>query len=258
MRHFFKQHISFVIAAIAVIIVLAGVLFFSGNGVVIGRRENQTDTRLEIGIWTRDTRLEQTFSASQNNLARIDFWLDSHRPWDTPSLLCRLFELDIQGQPGDFSYQALREHLTEVRSKRLNGWLLSPHMFNTFAFEPISDSQGKRYLLSIQAPDLKQGGSTILLASSRKRLDFDRFFVDGQAKDSDLAFRALYALPRYQLIPKTATHIALQKPFPFSQPAVLYILTGLYFTLLFLLICWLNRFGVCQKNELDMIRRRIP
>jgi hypothetical protein len=121
-------------------------------------------------------------------------------------------------------------------------------MFNTFAFEPISDSQGKRYLLSIQAPDLKQGGSTILLASSRKRLDFDRFFVDGQAKDSDLAFRALYALPRYQLIPKTAAHIALQKPFPSRSGRSLYSDWPLFYTA-FSFNMLAEQFGVCQKNN---------
>ncbi|GAK57903.1 hypothetical protein U27_04875 [Candidatus Vecturithrix granuli] len=226
-------------------ILLAGVLFFSGNGVVIGQHENQTDIRLEIGFLSRDMRIEQTFLASQNNLTRIDFRLDSHRPWDTPSLVCRLFELDIQAQPAELSYQSLNEHLIEVRSQRLDGWLLSPHTYNTFAFEPIPDSQGKRYLLSIQAPDLKQGGSTIILASPKKRFESDQFFVGNQPKNSDLAFRALYALPRYQLIPKTAAHVALQKPFPFSQPAVLYLLVGLYFTLLFLLVWRLSRSGVC-------------
>lgn len=193
-------------------------------------------------------RIEQTFLASQNNLTRIDFRLDSHRPWDTPSLVCRLFEIDIQEQPAELPYQSLHNHLIEVRSQRIDGWLLSPHTFNTFAFEPIPDSQRKRYLLSIQAPDLKQGGSTIILASANKRFEADQFFIDGQSKESDLAFRALYALPRYQLIPKTAARIALQKPFPFSQPVVLYLLVGLYLALLLLLVWRLGSSGVCQKN----------
>lgn len=216
---------------------LAGVLFFSGDGVMVGRSENQTDIRLEIGLWTRDTRIEQTFLASKNHLTRIDFWIDSYRAWDNPFIECRLFELPIDRKPVELSYQELHQQGKEVRAKRLNGWLFSPHMFNAFAFEPIPDSQGKRYLFVIQVPGLKRGGSSIILASPKKRLDDEQFFVDGASKRGDLAFRAFYALPRWQLVQHAFARIALQKPAPFSFPLVYYLLFGGYFALL-VLFAW--------------------
>ena len=237
MWHSFRHRTSWRLGIVAAACVLAGVLFFFGDGVMVGRRENQTDIRLEIGVWTRNTRIEQTFLASQNHLARIDFWIDSYRAWDNPFIECRLFELLIDRKPVELSYHELHQQATEVRAKRLNGWLFSPHMFNTFAFEPISDSQGKRYLFVMQSPELKRGGSSIILASPKKRLDDDRFVVDGMIKEGDLAFRALYALPRWQLLQQAFARVALQKPAPFSFPFVYSLLFGGYFVLL-LLLAW--------------------
>ena len=213
-----------------------GVFVFQQRGLVIGHRENQTDVRLEIGIWTTTTLIEQTFTASQPQLTRIDFWIDSYRPWDSPSLECRLFEFDGQQPVAALSYHELRAHLKEVRARRLNGWLLSPHMFNAFAFEPLPDSQGKRYLFAISSPNLRRGGSSILLASARKRLDHELFFVDGARKDHDLAFRALYARPSIELIQNTAARLALQKPAPFSSSAFYYLLFGSYLAMMIFFI----------------------
>ncbi|GAK49768.1 hypothetical protein U14_00992 [Candidatus Moduliflexus flocculans] len=235
MRHSSKQHVIRVIIIVFAALVLISLIGWLGNGLVIGRRENQTDIRLEIGLWTKGTLIEQTFSASQNNLARIDFWIDSYRPWDSPFLECRLFELDPQF-PKALSYGDLHAHLKEVRLKRLNGWLLSPHMFNAFAFEPISDSQGKRYLFTIQSPALKRGGSSIIMASPKKRLDNELFFINGIHKEGDLAFRAMYAQPRLQVLHKILTHIALRKPALFAFPLTNYLIFGGYFVMLVLLI----------------------
>ena len=232
MWRFSKQHriIAFGIAAVAF-----GLFLFQQRGVMIGIHENQTDVRLEIGFWTTGTLIEQTFTASQPQLTRIDFWIDSYRPWDSPFLECRLFELDPQF-PKALSYGDLHAHLKEVRLKRLNGWLLSPHMFNAFAFEPISDSQGKRYLFTIQSPALKRGGSSIIMASPKKRLDNELFFINGIHKEGDLAFRAMYAQPRLQVLHKILTHIALRKPAPFAFPLTNYLIFGCYFVMLALLI----------------------
>ena len=213
-----------------------GVFVFQQRGLVIGHRENQTDVRLEIGLWTTATLIEQTFTASQPQLTRIDFWIDSYRPWDSPSLECQLFEFDSHQPVTALSYHELRAHLKEVRARRLNGWLLSPHMFNAFEFEPLPDSQGKRYLFAISSPNLRRGGSSILLASARKRFDDELFFVDGARKENDLAFRALYARPNIELIQNTAARLALQKPAPFSFPVVYYLLFGSYLAMMILFI----------------------
>ena len=233
MWRFSKQHR---IIAIGIAAVAFGVFLFQQRGVMIGIHENQTDVRLEIGFWTTGTLIEQTFTASQPQLTRIDFWIDSYRPWDSPSLECRLFEFDSRQPVAALSYHELRAHLKEVRAKRLNGWLLSPHMFNAFKFEPLPDSQGKRYLFSISSPNLRRGGSSILLASSRKRLDHELFFVDGARKDNDLAFRALYARPSIELIQHTAARLALQKPAPLSSSAFYYLMFGSYLAMMILFI----------------------
>lgn len=234
MRHFSKSRI---IGEVVLLFAL-GVMLLVGlfrNGAVVGGHEIQTDIRLEIGLWTKGTLIEQTFASSRNNLSRIDFWVRSYRPWDSPSLECRLFEFDGQEPIDALSYRELHSHFREVRVKRLNGWMFSPHMFNRFEFEPIPDSQGKRYLLSIRSPELKRGGSSILLASARKRLDVELFLVNGIRMDSDLAFRALYAQPRLQILQRTFARIALQKPAPFSFSWCYYLLFGGYLIIMVLL-----------------------
>ncbi len=235
MLRFSKQHAIRIIGIVSALGIGVALCLF-GDGFVVGQGEIQTDTRLEIGLWTQGTLIEQTFTASQNNLARLDVWINSYRSWDSPFLECRLFESDLQQQPVEFTYGELHQHLKEVRVKRLNGWLLSPHMFNPFEFEPIPDSQGKRYLLSIQSPELTRGGSSIILASARKRLDDEQFFVNGTRKESDLAFRALYAQSRVHVLQKTFARIALQKPAPFSFPSVYYLLFFVYIAILILFV----------------------
>jgi len=236
MRHSSKQRAMRAIIIAMAAIGFSGLFCMVGNGLIVGRRENQTDIRLEIGLWTQGTLIEQTFTASENNLSRLDFWIDSYRPWDSPFLECRIFELHMPQFSKTLPYRNLRAHLKEVRSDRLNGWLLSPHMFNAFAFEPIPDSQGKRYLFSIQSPELKQGGSSIILASAKKRLDDELFFVDGTLKENDLAFRAMYAQPRLQVILKILARMARQKPAPLNVPFTYALLFGSYLAMLLVLI----------------------
>jgi hypothetical protein len=211
----------------------SGYLFFQGNGVIIPPREFQNDTNLEIGLWTPDAKVEQTFIASQDNLVQIGFWLDSYHPWDNPYLDCRLFELATEENPFELSYDTIRQIRHEVRYKRLNGWLLSPHMYNSFSFLAIPDSKGKRYLLSIQAPEIKKGGTSILLASPIDRyMYYGNLFVNGEKQEGDLAFRVGYARSRSALIQKIFQRIALRKPGIFSYPALYYILAVGYIGLL--------------------------
>ena len=224
---------------VTVIYIIAGMALSLGNGLVIGEREYQNDINLELGLWTPDTKIEQTFIASMNNLSRIDFRLDSYHPWDSPYLDCRLFEIDTEENPFKLRYEFIREHSREVRSKRLNGWMLSGHMFNSFSVTPLLQSKNKRYLFSIQSPGLKKGGTSILLASPTDRyLYFGNLFVNGERKEGDLAFRALYKQPRLELICKIVQRLALQKPFIFSTPAVYYILFISYLFFLGLLFYW--------------------
>ena len=198
---------------------------FQGHGLVIGREEKQEDKNLEMGIWSHETRFEQTFIASQNNLCRIDFFVDSYRPWESPYLDLRLFEIPTAENPHNLSYEIIRNTSKEVRYKRLNGWLLSYHMFNNFSFAPIADSQNKRYLLSIQSPGLKKGStSSILLASTEERYEDGNLFLNGEKQEGDLTFRALYEQPRIQVIRQSVTSLTLQKPYPFSKPVMYYVL----------------------------------
>ena len=216
-----------------------GIWFLAGNGVRIGSQENQDDIRFEIGIWTSETRIEQTFIASQNQLCRLDFAVKTYHPWSNPYLDCRLFEIQTGENPAQLSYEILARNVKEVRHKRLNGWLISGHMFNSFVFDPIADSRNKRYLFSIQAPGLKNNGGSILLASSEKRYESGNLFVNGQKQDRDLGFRALYAQPKIMLIQKSVARLALQKPFPFSKPVAYYVLFGMYLIMLIVLFWWL-------------------
>ncbi len=209
-----------------------GTGFLLGNGVVIGRLENQNDKNLELGIWTPDTTFEQTFVASQDNLCRIDFAVDSYYPWDTPYLDFRLFEISTAETPHNLPYNVMKDSSREVRYKRVNGWLISAHMFNNFSFNPIADSKDKRYLLTIQVPEVKKGGSSILLASPRERYEYGNLFVDGEKQKGDLAFRVLYEQPRIQVFRQSFTRLALQKPFPFSSPAVYYVIFLAYIIVL--------------------------
>jgi len=106
-------------------------------------------------------------------------------------------------------------------------------MFNSFSFAPIADSQNKRYLLSVQSPDLKKGStSSILLASPGERYEYGNLFVNGERQEGDLAFRVLYEQPRIYVIRQSATSLALQKPYPFSKPAAYYVVFLAYITLL--------------------------
>ena len=221
------------ISLVIICIIIAGVLLFQGHGLVIGREEKQEDKNLEMGIWSHETRFEQTFIASQNNLCRIDFFVDSYRPWESPYLELRLFEIPTAENPHNLSYEVIKNISKEVRYKRLNGWLLSYHMFNNFSFAPIADSQNKRYLLSIQSPGLKKGStSNILLASPRERYEDGNLFLNGEKQEGDLTFRALYEQPRIQVIRQSVISLALQKPYPFSKPGTYYVVFLTYITLL--------------------------
>lgn len=224
-----KVYISVVI--IAYLIVSVGILM--GKGIVIGRYDKQYDKNLELGIWSPNMTFEQTFIASHNNLCRIDFSVDSYHPWESPYLDLRLFEITTTENPHDLPYEVIKNTSKEVRYKRLNGWLISGHMFNSFSFAPIADSQNKRYLLSIQSSGLKKGSaSSILLASPRERYESGNLFVNGEKQEGDLAFRALYEQPRIQVIWQSVTILAVQKPYPFSKPATYYVVFLAYITLL--------------------------
>ena len=221
------------IAFIFGVCLVTSILCFTGAGVIRGKRENQTNISLEIGLWTPETRIEQTFVASENNLSRIDFWIDSYYPWDVPYLECRLFEIHTDQNPNDLSYTIIKNNSTEVRGKKINGWLISGHMFNQWAFAPIPDSEGKRYLFSIQAPEIRTGGTSIIRASSGDRYQyFGNLFVNGERKAGDLAFRVLYQKNRLQVLRESVQKIALQKPGLFSMPATYYVLGGLYVVLI--------------------------
>ena len=211
---------------------IVGTGFLLGNGVIIGRQENQNDINLELGIWTSDTTFEQTFVASRDNLCRIDFAVDSYHPWDSPYLDLRLFEVDTTENPHHLRYEVIQKNSKQVRYKRVNGWFISGHMFNSFSFAPIADSKDKRYLLTIQSPGLKHGGTSILLASPGERYEEGNLFINGEKQEGDLAFRALYKQPRLELIQQSFARLALQKPFPFSKPAAFYVVFLVYMVLL--------------------------
>lgn len=220
---------------IGIAFVCVGYLILGKDGVVVGERQLQSDNSFEIGIWTPEMTFAQSFRGIQENLCRIDFWLDSYRPWDSPYLELRLFEIRTERVPYELSYDDISKNKREVRRARINGWLLSPHMFNSFRFEPLPDSKGKQYLLSIQSPDLKAGGSSIIRASSRKRLETEAFFLDGQQQERDLAFRIMYQQPRLKLLKETIHRLSLEKPHPFSSPAFYYLLFLVYLALILLL-----------------------
>lgn len=212
--------------------VILGIVLLQGNGLIVGHEENQNDRNLELGLWTPGTKIEQTFIASQDNLSRIDVAFESYQPWDSPYLDCRLFEIDTPENPHNLTYEFIRNHRREIRYKRINGWLLSIHMFNSFSFAPIADSQNKRYLFSIQSPGLKQGGTSIVLASPGDRYEHGNLFVNREKQKGDLAFRALYEQPRKQVIQRSFARLALYKPIPFSKPVSYYLLFGGYIALL--------------------------
>lgn len=227
---------------IGMVCCIGGVVWFLlGTGVIIGEEEFQDDKNLEIGIWSSGQQIEQTFAASRNELCRVDFLLDSYHPWDVPYLDCTLLAIETpEIVPRELTAEWLDRHAKPIRGKRLNGWLLSGHMFNPFSFEPIADSQGKYYVLRILAPKVRKGGSSILLASPEERYEGGRFFVDGEPQRGDLAFRALYWQPRTEIIQRVGNRLALQKPAPFSSPAVYYGLFGMYLVgvLVFLALLW--------------------
>ena len=235
--------------------VVGGFLFFwQGKGMIIGKRENQTNIDLEVGLWTSGTVVEQTFMASMDNLCRIDFYIDSYYPWDSPYLECRLFEIQTDENPANLTYQFIQVHRDEVRFKRLNGWTLSGHMFNSFSFPPIPQSEGKRYLFSIQSPGLKKGGSSILLASPEDRYQYyGNLFINEEKKDGDLAFRVLYQKPRNWLIQKSIARLVLEKPSIFSSPLAFYLLFLLYLGLLWMLAYSLLGAKHQRRREEDIV-----
>ncbi len=213
-----------------------------GDAVFIGSGQKQNDINSEFGIWTPGTIFEQSFRASHNKLSCIDVWIDSYRPWDSPYLELRLLEIHTDRAPDETSYAEIQQNAKEVRTKRINGWLLSPHMFNSFSFKAIPDSSGKQYLFSIQSPELHYGGTSILRGSYRKRLEGESFFVNGRLQEKhDLAFRVFYQDSRAALLQKAFQSLSLQKPFPFSEPVIYYVLLLVYLFLLALLLWRLGR-----------------
>jgi hypothetical protein len=241
-RRSLATHYSLLRVALGPLILIFGLWFWwGGTGVVAGFHEYQDDKNLEIGIWSSGQQIEQTFIASQNDLCRVDFLLDSYHPWAVPYLECTLLEIDMSELlPYKFTAEWIERQAKPVRHKRLNGWLLSAHMFNPFSFEPIADSQGKHYVLRILAPEVWKGGSSILLASPQERYEEGWFFVDDESQEGDLAFRALYRQPRSEIIRQVGHRLSLQKPILFSSPAVYYILFSIYLVGggLFLALLW--------------------
>lgn len=225
--------------SLVVILLCVALWLCLGTGKLMGVRENQNDKDVEIGLWTPGTLIEQTFVASADRLCRIDFYVNTYHPWDSPYLECRLFELETTQSPDDLSYEMLRQRAKEVRSGRLHGWLLSGHMFNSFTFASLEQSQNKRYLLSIRSPAIKQGGSSILMGSPFDRYQyFGSLFVDGQKQEGDLAFRVLYAQPRLQLFQQAIRRITLQKPWMFASPMTVYLVLIGYLGLVGGLFWW--------------------
>lgn len=240
-----KSRVVYIIVSVLVV----GIIMFLGNGVMIGPKDNQNAIDLEVGLWTPGTTIEQTFIASMDNLSRIDFYTDSYHPWDSPYLDCRLFEIHTEKNPFDLSYEFIKNNRKEIHYKRLNGWMLSIHMFNSFSFPPIPQSKNKAYLFTIQSPGLKKGGTSILLASSSDRyMYYGNLFVNGERKEGDLAFRLLYTRPRSWLIQRSFERLGLQKPALFSSPISYYVLIGVYLILLGLLFYCLLGINARGKN----------
>ncbi len=225
-----------------VLCLLSGYWLCFGQSVFIGDRENQNNVSVEIGLWTSGTKIEQSFVASENNLAQIDFFVGSFHPWDVPLLECQLFEIQGTESPRNMTYDMILHNMREVRVRRINGWVVSGHMFNRCAFEqPLPDSAGKHYLFSLTPPGLQKGGSSIVMASDRDRYDDGNLFVNGEKKPNDLAFRALYQRSRLQLFHNLVARITLQKPVPFSQSWFVYLLFGIYGVALMVLSVFLLR-----------------
>jgi hypothetical protein len=221
--------------------VLGGLWFFLGSGVSIGRRENQEDKRLEWGIWTPGATFAQIVVASADNLCRIDFAIDSYYPWDVPYLDAYLFEIAPQADLQDDSYTTLMKQSKEVRHTRIHGWLVSGHMFNRASFTPIPDSHGKAYLFLLRAPEVKPGGTTIILGSPEERYEEGAFFVNGERQEGDLAFRALYAKSRLRILQQLVERLVVYKPVLFSYPAVYYLLWVGYLALFVSFLILLDR-----------------
>jgi hypothetical protein len=220
------------ISALLLASVIVLLWFCLGTGLVLGDQENQNDTRLELGVWTAETLFEQTFVASRNALTRIDFFVDSYYPWESPYLECRLYALNTPASPDTLSYAEIQQAKMLIRTRRINGWAISGHMPNACVFAPVPDSQGKRYLFTLQSPGMKGGSGSILEASPVDRLERGSFFLNGKRQTGDLAMRVLYRQPRLQVLQQSLANVALQKSFPFSAPLTYYLLGVGYLVLL--------------------------
>ena len=217
---------------------LLGLLLWQGRGAVVGLKDRQEDHRLEVGVWTVNDVVEQTFIASHDDLCRIDVFVDSYYPWHSPYLEFRLFEIDTIEIPNALTYEQLSLGQTPIRTVRLNGWLLSSHMFNGITFEPVTNSSNKRYLLSLRSPGLKEGGMFILMASPKDSYKRGDLFINGEKREVDLSFRALYQRSLWQVAQRSAARLILQKPFPFSIPQ-LYPALLLLYGIMLISFCWL-------------------
>ncbi|PIE34545.1 hypothetical protein CSA56_07440 [candidate division KSB3 bacterium] len=225
-----------IVLLIASLLGAGGLYLCFGSGVFVGDRQNQNDNAVEVGIWTSDDTFEQTFIALHPNLSRLDFWVDSYHPWSSPYLECRISELTSTDHASELTYDMIRRQSREVHSVKISGWLISGHMANSCSFEPISDSQGKQYVFSLRSPALKKGGGSILLSSSKDRYDRGSFFVNGEKKDVDLAFRVLYQRPYRQLIRSALNRLVLRKPFPLSKTWFVSLLFLMYLGLVGVLL----------------------
>lgn len=69
---------------------------------------------------------------------------------------------------------------------------IEDNAFHRFSFDPLYDSKGRSYFFSIDAPHSAPGNAITIWHSPYDVYSEGRWYIDGQAKEGDLAFKTYY------------------------------------------------------------------
>jgi len=118
----------------------------------------------------------------------------------------------------------------ELRRVRKLGLSLSDNGFNSFSFEPVAQSKGRKYyfyLTSAQGP----GGAATALADPADRYKYGTLVLDGVPTRGGLAFRIYNVVNRSEAAGRFLERACRHKPGPWGRP---WLVVGLGLTQLVL------------------------
>jgi hypothetical protein len=146
---------------------------------------NQDTINQPIGEISGSRIVGQSFMANGNGLTRIDIKMATYARTNTKDVTFYLREANST------------EDLARVK---INAQQIKDNSFHHFEFDPIPDSNGKSYILSIQSPESKPGNSITVWYSTNDVYPNGTALVNSTPIEGDLSFRVYYDIPRLDIL----------------------------------------------------------